>query len=240
MQRFYFDLPCAKTLSIRDAEFFHQISHVMRVRPWDEIVIFNWDGWDYTYAISEITKKEIILTQTGKMNVTNDSIVPFHLYQATPNKYEKIESILQKWVEVGISRFVFFRSDRSQKLVISDAKKERFRAIVQEALEQCGGNWFPEISFVENIEFDRIFGERLLFHTDTGESVSLKNISQTLFPSGKLPENISLFVGPEGWFSPEEIAVAKESGVEIVHFGSRIFRTETVSSAVVFYLSQLF
>ena len=165
MQRFYFETALTKNLSISDKEFFHQISHVMRVRPGDEIVIFNGDGWDHTYAIVEITKKEIILNETGKMNVATDSIVPIHLYQAIPNKYEKIEYIIQKGVEVGISKFVFFRSDRSQKLVISKAKEERFRAIAQEALEQCGGNIFPEIDFTENIEFDRIFGERLLFHT---------------------------------------------------------------------------
>jgi 16S rRNA (uracil1498-N3)-methyltransferase len=60
------------------------------------------------------------------------------LYQALPNKYEKIEYILQKGVEVGISKFVFFRSDRSQKLLLSPAKIERFAAIAREAVEQCG------------------------------------------------------------------------------------------------------
>ena len=240
MQRFYFDTPMTKTLSIADKEFFHQISHVMRVYPGDEIILFNGDGWDYTYAIGEITKKVIILNQVGKENVISDSLVPIYLYQAIPNKYEKIEYIIQKWVEVGISKFVFFRSERCQKLIISKNKEERFRTIAQEALEQCGGNRFPEITFSENIEFDRIFGERLLFHAVPGESVSLKNVAQTIFPTGKLPENISLFVGPEGWFSPEEVEVAKESGIEIVHFGSRIFRTETVSSVVAFYLQQLF
>jgi 16S rRNA (uracil1498-N3)-methyltransferase len=96
MQRFYFDIPLTKTVSIADKEFFHQISHVMRVRPGDEIVLFNGDGWDCAYAIGEITKKEIILNQVSKVNVTTDSIVAFHLYQALPNKYEKIEYILQK------------------------------------------------------------------------------------------------------------------------------------------------
>jgi 16S rRNA (uracil1498-N3)-methyltransferase len=61
------------------------------------------------------------------------------LYQALPNKHEKIEWIIQKSVEVGIQKIVFFRSERSQKLVITDAKKERYQHIMQEALEQCGG-----------------------------------------------------------------------------------------------------
>ena len=60
------------------------------------------------------------------------------LYQALPNKIEKIEYILQKGVEVGIGKFVFFRSDFSQKLSLSDTKKVRLIAIAREAVEQCG------------------------------------------------------------------------------------------------------
>lgn len=68
-----------------------------------------------------------------------------------PNKYEKIEYILQKGVEIGITRFVFFRSDRSQKLLITPAKIERFESIAREALEQCGGVVMPEIVWNEKI-----------------------------------------------------------------------------------------
>lgn len=59
------------------------------------------------------------------------------LYQAIPNRYEKLEYAIQKGVEVGISEFVFFPSERSQKLVITPAKIERFTAIALEAVEQC-------------------------------------------------------------------------------------------------------
>jgi RsmE family RNA methyltransferase len=71
------------------------------------------------------------------------------LYQALPNKYEKIEYILQKGVEIGIARFVFFRSDRSQKLLLSPNKIERFITIAREALEQCGGVVMPEILWID-------------------------------------------------------------------------------------------
>jgi RsmE family RNA methyltransferase len=52
-------------------------------------------------------------------------------------------------VEIGIARFVFFRSDRSQKLLLSPNKIERFRVIAREALEQCGGTRMPDMTFVE-------------------------------------------------------------------------------------------
>ncbi len=68
-----------------------------------------------------------------------------------PNKIEKIEYILQKGVEVGIRKFVFFRSERSQKLVLTDAKKIRLITIAREALEQCGGLVMPDIEFYDQI-----------------------------------------------------------------------------------------
>jgi RsmE family RNA methyltransferase len=75
-------------------------------------------------------------------------------YQALPNKYEKIEYIIQKGVEVGIARFVFFRSDRSQKLAISPTKIDRYITIAREALEQCGGTRLSEIIFIDRYPAD--------------------------------------------------------------------------------------
>jgi len=211
----------------------------MRVYPGDEIVLFNGDGWEYIYAIDNITKKEIQLVQKGKSNTVNDSILEVTLYQAVPNKFEKIEYIIQKWVEIGISRFVFFRSDRVQKLVISKTKEDRFRAIAQEALEQCGGNKMPDIEFMENIDFDNVTGEKIVLHTSIEWWVSLRNVANSLFIPGKNIPEISLFIWPEWGFSQEEIDFAIEKWAFIVNFWSRIFRTETVSSVVVFYLQQL-
>jgi RsmE family RNA methyltransferase len=53
-------------------------------------------------------------------------------------------------VEVGISEFVFFRSDRSQKLMVSSSKIDRFNSIAREAVEQCGGMVVPRIIFHEH------------------------------------------------------------------------------------------
>ena len=68
-------------------------------------------------------------------------------------------------------RFVFFRSERSQKLLISPAKETRFREIAREALEQCGGVVMPEITF-ENKELSFPGGDNIVLDT-CGESVNL-------------------------------------------------------------------
>lgn len=85
-----------------------------------------------------ITKKSISLRGKDRRFPNVEPTKKIALYQALPNKIEKIEYILQKGVEVGITKFIFFRSEYSQKLALSESKKLRFKTIVREAVEQCG------------------------------------------------------------------------------------------------------
>lgn len=74
------------------------------------------------------------------------------LFQALPNKLEKLEYIVQKGTEVGITNFYFFRSERSQKLLLSEAKKERLEKICIEAIEQSGRNIIPFIQHTDQLK----------------------------------------------------------------------------------------
>ena len=121
MQRFYFPtLTPSSPLTIRDEAFVHQISRVLRSNISDEIMLFNGDGNEYLYMIETITKKDITLVLQKTIPNNADPSKFLRLCQALPNKYEKIEYILQKGVEIGIGEFVFFPSERSQKLVINE------------------------------------------------------------------------------------------------------------------------
>lgn len=101
MQRFYFqELSLGKNLSISDISFVHQLSHVLRSRVGEGIVLFNGDGQEYLYVIESITKKDIHLLFHKKHVNKCDPETYVRLYQALPNKYEKIEYILQKGTEI--------------------------------------------------------------------------------------------------------------------------------------------
>ncbi|MCK9272773.1 16S rRNA (uracil(1498)-N(3))-methyltransferase [Candidatus Gracilibacteria bacterium] len=232
MQRFYHNTDLKNVLFIEDKDFFHQISHVLRSKIGDNIILFNSTGFDYIYSISEIIKKGITLKLDRKIENNSDLKTSINLYQALPNKYEKIEYILQKGVEVGISNFTFFNTERSQKLVINDKKIERFNFIVKEALEQCGGDKLPQISFVDKIDFSEINGQKLVCHTKISGSINLSEIKNT-------PNEFNIFVGPEGGFSDKEIENFTKNNCSIINFGERILRTETTSSVLGFYLGQI-
>lgn len=123
-------------------------------------------------------------------------------------------------MEVGVQEFIFFRSERSQKLVINERKIERFREIVREATEQCGGNKVPTITFLESIIPLPSDGLSYVFHTEDTDSKPISSID-------KESSIINLFVGPEGGFSPVEISFSQENNIQKIHLGARILRTET-------------
>ena len=138
MQRFFVSFPLDIDMSITDVDIYHQITRVLRMRPGDRIVLFDGDRSETLYVIESIDKKTIRLHGESRSFPDTEPNKIITLYQALPNKIEKIEYILQKGVEIGIRRFIFFRSDYSQKLILSDGKKERLSVIAQEAVEQCG------------------------------------------------------------------------------------------------------
>lgn len=232
MQRFSFPLLSLGTdLTIADSSFVHQVSHVLRSKVGESIILFNGDTYDYLYQIQAMTKKDVILNFMEKHKNMTDSPTSIHLYQAIPNKYEKIEYILQKGTEVWVKEFVFFRSERSQRLVINERKIERFREIVREATEQCGWNQVPKITFHENSIPIPENGASYTLHTHDEESKHIRDILTASFP-------INIFIWPEGGWSDKEMMYFKEKNIQQIHLWSRILRTETTGVVVAFFLMQ--
>lgn len=101
MQRFSFPhLSLGKDITLSEVSFVHQISRVLRSDIGENIVLFNGDGREYVYTIRSITREDIGLSFERDHESMGDPKIPIRLYQAIPNKYEKIEYILQKGVEV--------------------------------------------------------------------------------------------------------------------------------------------
>ncbi|MDD2907643.1 MAG: RsmE family RNA methyltransferase [Candidatus Gracilibacteria bacterium] len=236
MQRFYInDLNTTDfTYVLTDLDIIHQLTKVLRIKLGEKVIFFDGiDEYDYIFQVKQINKKDIMLEQIGRNNNNSEIGFGLNLYQAMPNKQEKIEYIIQKGVEVGIKNFVFFRSDRSQKLLLSENKIERLNKIMIEAIEQSGRNYLPELVFIDKLDFSLIKNdENIVFHTVNEESLSLKDIKIIY------DKNINIFVGPEGGFSEEEIKKMNILVFKKVHLGNRILRTETTGIVTSFYIIQ--
>ncbi|EKE29644.1 MAG: hypothetical protein ACD_2C00131G0014 [uncultured bacterium (gcode 4)] len=225
MQRFYFDMPLDEEISIEDKDFFHQISHVLRSRLWDDVIIFNGDSYEYGYSIASINKKSITLNLKEKHLNEADPNIKIRLYQAIPNKFEKMDFILQKWVEVGISSFVFFKSERSSKLIISENKIARFQNIIKESLEQCSWNRFPTVTVMEKLDPGKLEWKSFVCDTRWERSADIRELHK---------QEINILVWPEGWFSESELEAFKKAWIESLNFWKRILRTETIWPALSF------
>lgn len=232
MQRFFLDALLWETeIILNDDEIFFQLTKVLRSKVWDKVIFFDWKNFtDFVYKINSIDKKNIIFSLEEKIEKEVEKL-NLNLYQSIPNKIDKIELILQKWVEVWYKNFYFFRSERSQDLRLSDNKIERFKKIITEAVEQSWRNIIPEIYFLEKIDFKNLFPENLFFHTESEKSKKLKDLEIK-------GDNINIFVWPEWGFSEKEVKVFEESWFIKVNLWNNILRTETAWMVVWFYFTQ--
>ncbi len=256
MHRFFAPFPLSIDLVVIHDELLHQLIRVLRSEKGDRIILFDGDGSETEYEIVSIEKKSIGLKGVARIFPKTEPRKHITLYQALPNKIEKIEYILQKWVEVSIERFLFFRSDFSQKMIISDSKIARFNAIAREAVEQCGGLKLPEIVFKENIDLSHKdtyqFERKPLNHKANNFSpLSYWELSKlthvildTVWSERRLGEfshlsDIGIWVGPEGGWSESERIIMNNNGFISAHFSERVLRTETAWVVVGFaFLNQ--
>ncbi len=210
-----------------------QIKTVLRLQPGDEIVVLDNSGMAWSVRLTEVSKNrargEIIEQQPARSEPT----VHLTLYQGTL-KGQKFEWVLQKGTELGVSCFVPTICHRSvvDKAEALFKKQERWRRIIQEAVEQSGRGKLPMLA--EAMSFDKSLAQAKTQHdliimpweAAAGDS-SLKavlNEHQT--------GSIAVFIGPEGGFSDEEAALASEAGAHLVKLGPRILRAETAGLAV--------
>lgn len=236
MQRFYFPNLEQKddNIVVKNPDLLNQLNKVLRSKKWDEFIFFNWsDEIDFIYELITIEKREAYFEK--KWEILNDSEIDFDLniIWALPNKIDKIEYIIGKWVEVWVTWFYFFKSLRSQKLILSPNKIERLNKIIIEATEQSWRSRVPELIIEDNISLDDFKdNENILFHTKDEKSISLKDL--------KLDYNkwINLFVWPEWGFSEEEINIFEKSNFKKIHLWNRILRTETTWVVAGFFIIQ--
>jgi 16S rRNA (uracil1498-N3)-methyltransferase len=143
---------------------------------------------------------------------------------------DKVEWILQKGTEIGVSAFHPFISRRtlSQKSQDNVKRAARWQAILREAAEQSGRGRIPELVPPQNFkqalsvaarDFDLTLAA---WEEEAGQD--LKNL-----PSLKKSASIALFCGPEGGFDPLEIALMADSGVQFFTLGRRVLRMETAA-----------
>lgn len=217
----------------------HQIYHVLRLRPGDEIVVLDNSGTEYDVTLRAVMRREATGQILQKRPVRGEPEVKITLFQSLLAR-DKFEWVLQKGTEVGVTRFVPILTQRSivRARRIEEKKLVRWERILTEAAEQSRRGCIPQLSraarYGEAVSCLASFDVSLVA-APSRKATSLKN---ALGSCRKTPSSIALLIGPEGGFTEDEVTLACENGAFRIGLGQRILRTETaavVASALILY-----
>ena len=202
---------------------------VLRLQVGDACVLFNGDGHDYDARITVIGKREARAELAAARRIDNESPLRIALLQGIA-RGEKMDWILQKATELGVTRILPVTSERSEvKLDAQRADKRlaHWRGIVVAACEQSGRAVLPEVAPPQSLAQAAGLREGRGFILDPFANASLSSIR-----NASLCE-CTIAIGPEGGWSPRDREQLVAAGYEGLKLGPRVLRTETAGIAAI-------
>lgn len=202
----------------------HYLKNVMRLKPGDDVFLFDGISGEYKSTVCSLGKKESALNIEEKILNFEKSPDIWLLFALL--KKENTDIVLQKAVELGASKIIPVQTEYTQKQAF---KPERARLQIIEAAEQSRRldlpileNLTPLADLLQNWPSSR----KLIYLNETGEGNSFFAARQSL----KAPA--ALLIGPEGGFSKKELEILKNMAyTQSVTMGKRILRAETACIA---------
>ena len=212
----------------------HHMLNVLRLKSQNEIILCDGDATDYLCRIDDIHADHAnchILEAYASPCEPNLKIT---LFQGLP-KSDKLEHIIQKSVELGVHGIVQVETEftvvKPKKTDGKEDKKlNRLIKISESAAKQSGRGIIPSVHasvpLKKAIQMAQDF-DLVIVAYEKEKETTLKSAIKNFKGA-----NIAVFIGPEGGFSPSEIALFKDAKFELITLGTRILRTETASPAV--------
>lgn len=228
-----------EAVRINDAEFVHQISHVLRLSVGDQILLLDNNGWEYIVDLTEVGRNHVAGAVERRQQARGEPRTNLTLYLPLIRP-EKFEWALQKGTELGASGFVPVISQRSvlaSASELGERKFERWNKIIREAAEQSRRGKMPLLasacSFADACSHATQQGQSFLLWEGSGAPSLRAALAEARAAvhteAGFVP--VSVLSGPEGGFTEEEVEFAKSCGIIAVTLGPRTLRAETAPLA---------
>ncbi len=227
----------------------HHIARSLRMAVGDMITVCDMRGNEYRCRISDFDDDDAVCAEILSVCESDaEPIFRIRLFQALP-KGDKLDTIIQKAVECGASDIIPFESERCVVRIKPEAeqrKTERRQRIATEAAKQCGRSAlpivYPTVSFSQML--DSLGDGLCLFCYEGDGTEALGSVLKRELPllDDREGATVSVIIGSEGGFSPNEAQRIINSGGTAVGLGKRILRTETASGfvlACLVYASEL-
>lgn len=217
-----------------DGQLHHHMARVLRLRSGDEVLLVDESGRRHQGLIDQVTQEWTAIRITDTHEAAEFPDAPaITVIQGLP-RGEKIELVLQKGTELGVSEFAIFRADRSVPKLAGEklqGRLERWTKIVAEAarqserFDQPAVAWHPTAAAAAasaaNADLKLLLWER-------GTPSPLRE----LLEGQPRPARVAIAIGPEGGFEPGEAEAFSLWGFTPVTLGERILRTETAALAM--------
>ncbi|HNR33374.1 MAG TPA: RsmE family RNA methyltransferase [Candidatus Hydrogenedentes bacterium] len=219
LHRFYVpaDTPGAGEVALPPEEARHALK-VLRLRVGDRVALLDGQGRELVGAVARMDRRDVVVAVEEERRAPRPAPA-VTLAQAWLHQDKAVELLVRIGTELGVDRFLFFRADRSERAPRVNPKWDR---IGVEACKQCGRLWLPEFVVAPSLaEVLRDASGDLIVAAIEGPPVPLARAL-----SGA---EVTLLIGPEGDFTPEEIRAALERGARPISLGTTTFRAETAA-----------
>ncbi|MDD3548463.1 MAG: RsmE family RNA methyltransferase [Candidatus Paceibacterota bacterium] len=210
-----------KIIYLSEEELINQLKNVLRLKAKDKIIIFNNQEKEVLAEIVEINKNFIKIKILKILENQNESLSRKTILYCSILKKENFELVVQKATEIGVKSIVPLITKRTVK---QNFKEERLKKIIKEASEQSERISLPILNKI--LTFEKAIKESLnndinLFFERRGMNISeLRKLKA---------EKVGVFIGPEGGFTDEELALAKANNHKIISLGKLNLRAETAA-----------
>jgi len=228
----YFFTPDQKANEVitLSGETAHHLLHVLRISPGEKITLCDGATTDYLVVIEQTNLKKLLVfcrIESSTQNLS-EPFTKIMLYQGLP-KADKLELIIQKCVELGVSRIIPVAMSRSVVRTKGDKKTARYQRIAESAAGQSMRGIIPKIDDV--IAFESAIKQLDKTHLTLVAYEAEKTCTLKQVPALEKSKNINIWIGPEGGFTNQEIAALTNHGAILITLGKRILRTETAAIA---------
>lgn len=217
----------------------HYLKNVLRMNIGSRFYGFDGTGTEYELEIKEldsnIIKAKILTERTTLQKETSISIE----LCISLCKTKTFESILKKVSELGISRIVPIKSERSIVEISSkkaEEKIQRWNKIAADGSKIAGRTKVPEILLPQKFK-DAVSQKTggILFWEQS--KTSLNSIINKILSNAVDTKVLKVFIGPEGGFTEKEINLAIENNISVASLGPRILSVETATISAISILS---
>lgn len=204
----------------------HHVIQVLRLRPGAVIRLFNGHGPEWAAVLLQSKRSEIRLEVGGTVETIAEPSLSITLAQGIARN-DRMDFILQKSVELGVSRIQPLWMQRCQSRIRSEQLEKRLRhwqGVIISACEQCGRSTLPELLKPED------YTAWLSRQSPSSLGLMLQPDSTQILHDLHPPErDIVVLAGPEGGLNQEEQRLAAVSDFKGIRLGQRILRTETAA-----------